>query len=222
MRRWKFDKHDFLKNSSSRETRFPKTWIREKVDFSWTWFPENSISLINTIPRKTRFLEKLDFPKTRLPKKFDFPNKLDSSKNSIFENFDFPKNWVDFGIDKPSGNATSDVSVTCICESASQSSLFDKRTKVVFNENSSATGSETCWARIGNVKSTAALGLPKKHFYHAFDTDHSRNHRWLERFDGPKQSMIRKMMTCDFGIHFRLILGWVRLGFRSEMGLDQN
>ena len=54
--------------------------------------------------------------------------------------------------------------MTCICESASQSSLFDKSTKVVFKENSSATGSDTCCARIGNVKSTAALGLPKNMF----------------------------------------------------------
>ena len=83
---------------------------------------------------------------------------------------------------KPSGKATSDVSVTCICESASQSSLFDKRTKVVFNENSSATGSETC-ARIGNVKSTAALGLPKNQLYHAFDKVNRSN---LEMINDPK------------------------------------
>ena len=77
---------------------------------------------------------------------------------------------------KPSGKATSDVSVTCICESASQSSLFDNRTKVVFNENSSATGSDTCWARIGNVKSTAALGLPKRTLASMVQkTDNSQN-----------------------------------------------
>ena len=140
---------------------FPKTWFPEKLDF-----PKNSI------PRETRFHEKLDF-----------------------------------GKDKPSGKATSDVSVTCICESASQSSLFDKRTKVVFNENSSATGSETCWARIGNVKSTAALGLPKKHLYNAFDEDYSRYHGWPESFDAPKQSMNRKNDSSKFWVKFLVNFG---------------
>ena len=49
----------------------------------------------------------------------------------------------------------------CIWLSANHSSRFDNRTKVVLSENSSATGSETCCARIGRVKSTGARGLPK-------------------------------------------------------------
>ena len=72
----------------------------------------------------------------------------------------------------------------------------------MFNENSSATGSETCWARIGNVKSTAALGLPKN----IYVTLSMRI--ILEIMDDPKVSMSR-------------ILGW-RVGFRSEMDLGQN
>ena len=61
----------------------------------------------------------------------------------------------------PSGKATSDDSDICIWLSASHNSRFDKSENVVFNENSSATGSDTCWARIGRVKSTGARGLPE-------------------------------------------------------------
>ena len=79
--------------------------------------------------------------------------------------------------------------MTCICESASQSSLFDNRTKVVFRENSSATGSDTCWARIGNVKSTAALGLPKN----TFKSIHRKNEFFeIWKTDCPKKSISRK------------------------------
>ena len=125
--------------------------------------------------------------------------KPDFSKNSIPEKLGY------FCKNKPSGKATSDVSVTCICESASQSSLFDKRTKVVFNENSSATGSETCWARIGNVKSTAALGLPKKHLYWVRVRIQFRVQIrfWagiktiLENIDDPKVSMARNSQRSE-------------------------
>ena len=52
----------------------------------------------------------------------------------------------------------------CIWLSANHSSRFESRTNVVLSENSSATGSDTCWARIGSVKSTGARGLPEQSF----------------------------------------------------------